>query len=40
MLELIEVELVEDKRYIGVTMKAIQQWISLAKNAQRSSGSR
>lgn len=40
LLELIEVELTEDKRFIGVTMKAIQQWISLAKNAQRSPGSR
>lgn len=40
LLELIEVELTEDKRFIGVTMKAIQQWISLAKNAQKSQGSR
>jgi hypothetical protein len=40
LLELIEVELTEDKRIIGVTMKAIQQWISLAKNAQKSVGSR
>ncbi len=40
ILQLIEVELTEDKRFIGITMKAIQQWISLAKNAQRSTGSR
>lgn len=40
LLELIEVELTEQKRFIGVTIKAIQQWVSLAKNVQRSAQSR
>lgn len=35
LLRLIEIELIEDKRLIGVTLKAIQQWVSLSKNAQK-----
>jgi hypothetical protein len=35
MLEMIEVELTEDKRYMGVTVNAIMQWLSLARNSQK-----
>lgn len=34
LLEMIEVELTEDKRYIGGTVKVIQQLVSLWNNAQ------
>ena len=37
MLEMIEVELTEDKRYMGVTVNAIMQWLSLARNSQKQS---
>ena len=40
LLELIEVELTEDKRFMGVVVKALMQWVSLANNAQRGTGGR
>lgn len=33
LLEMIEVELTEDKRYLGGTVRVIQQLVSLMKNA-------
>lgn len=40
LLEMIEVELTEDKRYLGGTVKVIQQIVSLWKNAQTTEGKR
>ncbi len=40
LLELIEIELTEDKRFMGVAVKALMQWVSLANNAQRGTGGR
>jgi hypothetical protein len=40
MLQMIEIELTSDKRFMGITIKALQQFVSLVKNAQRSQGSR
>jgi hypothetical protein len=40
LLEMIEVELTEDKRYLGGTVKVIQQLVSLWKNAQTTQGKR
>ncbi|MBP7823453.1 hypothetical protein KA050_03820 [Candidatus Gracilibacteria bacterium] len=37
LLEMMEAELTEDKRYMGVTVNAIMQWLSLARNAQKQS---
>jgi hypothetical protein len=37
LLEMIEAELTEDKRYMGVTVNAIMQWLSLARNSQKQS---
>ena len=40
LLNLIEIELTEDKRYIGVMLKAMEQWVSLAKNAEKNTSDR
>lgn len=40
LLELIEVELTESKRFFGVMVKALQQWVSLSNNAQKSTSAR
>lgn len=40
LLEMIEVELTEDKRYLGGTVRVIQQLVSLWKNAQTTQGKR
>lgn len=40
LLEMIEVELTEDKRYLGGTVRVIQQLVSLMKNAQVSESKR
>jgi hypothetical protein len=37
---MIEVELTEDKRYVGWVVRVIQQLVSLMKNAQTSQGKR
>ncbi len=40
LLELIEIELTEDKRFMGVAVKALMQWVSLSNNAQRATSGR
>ena len=40
LLQLLEVELTENKRYMGVVVQAIKQWVSLANNAQKSPSER
>lgn len=40
LLEMIEVELTENKRYLGGTVRVIQQLVSLWKNAQTTQGKR